>query len=143
MPEMIRNGVGRRKAISIDWVIIDCADTESLSSFWCGLLGVEIRSKKGPYIFLEPASTGAAIGLQKVDEPKTGKNRVHVDLIVEDVAEMARRVEQLGGTRVPSYEKGGFLVMADPEGNEFCVLPTGDFEMDDDGNVGYLRALDL
>jgi predicted enzyme related to lactoylglutathione lyase len=129
--------------LAIEWIIIDCIDLDVATDFWCGLLGVEVSSRKGPYVFLRrPVKGGAAVGLQRVAEPKTGKNRVHIDLIADDVAAVARRVEELGGRRVTRYESGGFLVMADPEGNEFCVIPP-DFPMDDDGNVNYLDDLDL
>jgi predicted enzyme related to lactoylglutathione lyase len=129
--------------LAVEWVIIDCVDPEALAAFWGGLLGVEVSSRKGPYVFLRrPAKGGAAIGLQRVDEPRGGKNRVHIDLLADDVVAVARRVERLGGRRVPGYERGGFLVMADPEGNEFCLIPP-DFPMDDDGNVNYLDGLDL
>ena len=130
-------------ALSVEWVIIDCADLERMTEFWTKLLGTSVGSRKGPYAFLKrPATGGASIGLQRVDEPKQGKNRVHIDLITDDIVGVARRVEELGGRRVPGYEPGGFLVMADPEGNEFCVIPP-DFEMDDDGNVTYLTGIDL
>jgi predicted enzyme related to lactoylglutathione lyase len=130
-------------SVAVEWVIIDCADPELLCGFWTQLLNVRVSSRKGPYIFLHrPTKGGAAIGLQKVPELKEGKNRVHVDLICEDIVALARRVEELGGRRVPGYESGGFLVMADPEGNEFCVLPS-DFEMDEHGNVTYLKDLEL
>jgi predicted enzyme related to lactoylglutathione lyase len=129
--------------LAVEWVIIDCADPEVLCNFWSRMLGVGVSSRKGPYVFLErPSKGGAAIGLQKVAEPKQGKNRVHVDLISDDIVAVARRVEELGGRRVPGYESGGFLVMADPEGNEFCVLPAA-FDMDKDGNVDYLNGVEL
>ena len=44
---------------------------------------------------------------------------------------------ELGGSRAPGYEAGGFLVMADPEGNEFCVLPEQGIELDEDGVATY------
>ena len=129
--------------LAVEWVIIDCVDPDAVCDFWCGLLGVSVKSRKGPYIFLQrPAKGGASIGLQKVAEPKHGKNRVHIDFLTDDIPAVARRVEELGGRRVPGYEPGGFLVMADPEGNEFCVLPP-DFDMDEDGNVTYLDGVEL
>ena len=44
-----------------------------------------------------------------------------------------------GGRRLPEYASGGFLVMADPEGNEFCVIPDGPLEVDDEGCAHYLE----
>ena len=74
----------------------------------------------------------------EVPEAKSGKNRVHIDIRVPDVAAAQEQVESLGGRRAPGYEAGGFLVMADPEGNEFCILPEGPTGMDADGNAHYL-----
>jgi hypothetical protein len=48
-----------------------------------------------------------------------------------------RRVEELGGRRAAGYEAGGFLVMADPEGNEFCLIPDGQFDVDGTGRATY------
>jgi hypothetical protein len=85
---------------------------------------------------VDPDGDGPRVYFQKVPEPKTAKNRVHLDLRVAAglegdermaalEAECARLVE-LGATRVQRHEpappmSGGFIVMADPEGNEFCL----------------------
>jgi predicted enzyme related to lactoylglutathione lyase len=123
--------------IAVGYVIIDCQEPETLSSFWASLLNVEIGFRRGPYVFLKGLPNGLGMGFQRVPEHKAGKNRVHIDLVVHDVVDTAARVEALGGQRLPGYEAGGFLVMADPEGNEFCVLPPT-FDMDEHGNVHYL-----
>jgi predicted enzyme related to lactoylglutathione lyase len=64
--------------------------------------------------------------LQQVDEPKGAKNRLHLDLHVADVEGEAQRLEALGATRVLRVDEFGFfwVVLSDPEGNEFCVVPT-------------------
>jgi predicted enzyme related to lactoylglutathione lyase len=80
------------------------------------------------------------MGFQRVAEAKVGKNRVHFDLSSPDPAAQQRRVESLGGQRLAGYESGGFLVMADPEGNEFCIIPSSPFEVDDEGRTSYLNA---
>jgi predicted enzyme related to lactoylglutathione lyase len=116
--------------------VVDCADPERLAAFWGALLGDEVMWRKGPYVFL--VGEGQRLGFQRVPEPKKGKNRVHPDLFCEDVHASAARVIELGGSRVGGYEAGGFLVMADPEGNEFCLIPDGEWELDDDGNAHYL-----
>ena len=54
-----------------------------------------------------------------------------------------RRIEELGGRRIGGYESGGFLVMADPEDNEFCVIPDQPFNLDELGRADYLDTLDL
>jgi hypothetical protein len=55
-----------------------------------------------------------------------------------DVMRASARVEALGGRRLPGYDEGGFLVMADVEGNVFCVLPSGGAQLDDAGRAHYL-----
>ncbi len=123
---------------AIGWVIIDCADPDAVSRFWSSLLGWPVKSRKGPYVFLErPPNGGPGMGFQRVAEPKRAKNRVHLDLEVEDVAATVQLVEELGGRRVPGYEAGGFCVMADPEGNEFCLLPMNGLILDEHGNAEY------
>ncbi len=118
---------------------IDCADPEGLALFWGQLLGCEISRRQGPFVFLEAApGDGTRLRFQRVPEPKIGKSRMHPDLACEEVDAVAARVEELGGERVTGYEAGGFLVMADPEGNEFCLIPSGGVNMDEAGNAHYL-----
>lgn len=123
--------------LTIKDIIIDCADPERLAVFWGGLLGRSIAGRTGPYVWLTRES-GPGIGFQQVTEPRTGKNRLHLDLASADPASEQRRIESLGGRRLQEYAPGGFLVMADPEGNEFCVIPRGPFELDDEGRTTYL-----
>jgi predicted enzyme related to lactoylglutathione lyase len=67
------------------------------------------------------------VGIQRVPERKEAKNRVHVDLEVDDLETTARWVRNHGGIRVADHQIGTFhwRVMADPEGNEFCLVPRG------------------
>jgi predicted enzyme related to lactoylglutathione lyase len=105
-------------------VIVDCADPEHLAAFWGELLGRKISHRGEPYVGLEWAPRfGAGLVFQRVSEPKTGKNRVHVDVICQDIPATVARVEELGGRRADGYAEGNFVVMLDPEGNEFCLVP--------------------
>jgi predicted enzyme related to lactoylglutathione lyase len=126
----------------INCIIIDCVDPERLAAFWGGVLGRAISGRTGPYVWLERRG-GVGVGLQKAAEPKTGKNRLHLDLAVADPAAEQQRIESLGGRRLHEYASGGFLVMADPEGNEFCVIPNPPFELDDQGRADYLNDDDM
>jgi predicted enzyme related to lactoylglutathione lyase len=128
--------------VEIADIIVDCSDPARLASFWAELLGRPIGGSNGPYAWLEHSERAPGLGFQKVIQPKVGKNRVHLDISAPDVAATARRIEALGGARVEGYESG-FLVMADPEGNEFCVIPTAPFELDDAGRADYLDGLDI
>ncbi|HEY7659786.1 MAG TPA: VOC family protein [Actinomycetota bacterium] len=114
-------------AARISHVMLDARDPESLAPFWCGLLGTEVdyRFDEGRFVFLRSAGEAPAIGIQWVPEPKAGKNRMHVDLEVDDLEEWTRWVRRHGGSRIADRETAGvrWRVMADPEGNEFCLVP--------------------
>jgi predicted enzyme related to lactoylglutathione lyase len=130
-------------AVELTDIIIDCADPHRLASFWAELLGRAVKASRGPYVWLERPPGAIGVGFQKVAEVKTGKNRVHLDISVADLPEGKKRIEVLGGRRVEGFERGGFLVMADPEGNEFCLVPASAFQFDEDGHTDYLDQLDL
>jgi predicted enzyme related to lactoylglutathione lyase len=118
--------------------MFDCLDHVRVASFWEALLGLEHRKAIGPYVFFEqPGRVG--LGFQRVERPNPGKNRVHIDLQSGDLAGVVDRVVELGGAFVDGYEHGGFLVLADPEGNEFCVVPTDGAHLDDAGVAHYPR----
>jgi predicted enzyme related to lactoylglutathione lyase len=74
--------------------------------------------------------------LQQVPEAKTGKNRMHLDIETLDIEAEAARLEGLGATRVQAdqiHEHGtNWVLMADPEGNEFCVCDSGNAATTDD-----------
>ena len=104
-------------------VIVDCEDPDRLGEFWGALLGRKHTKQDETYTALEWAPRfGAGMVFQKVSEPKTGKNRVHPDIICADREATATRVEELGGKLLLRAES--FIVMADPEGNEFCLIPS-------------------
>jgi len=123
-------------------IIVDCADPEGLAAFWADVLGRRIEGSKGPYVWLERSPGGIGIGFQRVAEPKVEKNRLHLDIAASDLVAAQARIEELGGRRAHGYESGGFLVMADPEGNEFCLIPVEPFELDERGHTDYLEGLD-
>ncbi len=124
-------------SLQIRDITIDCVDAERLASFWGTLLGRAVSARIGPYVWLERRDK-LGIGFQTVADPKRGKNRLHLDLGAENPSSESRRVVALGGRRVEGYEGGGFLVMADPEGNEFCIVPNRPFEVTDQGTTNYL-----
>ncbi|XVV08885.1 VOC family protein [Actinoplanes sp. CA-131856] len=115
-------------------VVLDCSDLERSGAFWCGVLGYRAEpSSSGRYRQLRPADgPGVELLLQRVPEPKIAKNRLHLDLRVPDLAAETQRVTALGARRVtdePIVEDGwSWHVLADPDGNEFCVLqpPVGE-----------------
>jgi hypothetical protein len=105
---------------------IDCAAPSTLAPFWCEALGYSVRDVIGEYVILGPkdGADKPLVFLQRVPEPKVAKNRMHVDLHAADPVAEAERLCGFGATKLTALqEQGGFrwLVMADPEGNEFCV----------------------
>jgi predicted enzyme related to lactoylglutathione lyase len=109
----------------VQYVTVDCADPGKLAGFWSGVLGVPVEGTSGAYVWLEPQRAGAArLAFQPVPEPKAGKARLHLDLGVADLAAARRRCEDLGATVGAEIEENGshWQVMADPEGNEFCLM---------------------
>lgn len=106
---------------------LDCADPQQLAGFWAEALHYRPGPYHHPYLILsDPSQESPALVLQKVPEPKRGKNRMHLDLFGPDIEGEARRMEKLGARRISAQPVSGptgdrWIVMEDPEGNEFCV----------------------
>jgi predicted enzyme related to lactoylglutathione lyase len=109
-------------------VVIDCADLERAARFWSAALGYADAGAAGAtYRSVLPADGfGVEILLQRTDDTKRGKNRVHLDLRTRDLDAEVSRVIALGATRQTTepIEESGWTwhVLLDPDGNEFCVL---------------------
>jgi predicted enzyme related to lactoylglutathione lyase len=109
-------------------VVLDVADLERSAAFWCAVLGYTAQpASPGRYQSLLPAGgDGFEVLLQQVPEPKTTKNRMHLDLRVPDLDAEVARVTAAGARRLtesPIREYGWvWHILADPDGNEFCVL---------------------
>ncbi len=111
-------------------LVLDCGEPEALAEFWAAALGYTNVGSAGSYVMLLPADgDGPQLLLQKVPEPKAGKNRMHFDIHVADIEAEAARLAALGARRVApdSMEEHGthWVLMADPEDNEFCVCDSG------------------
>lgn len=111
-------------------LVLDCGDPEALAPFWAEALGYTSVGSAGSYVMLLPASgAGPQLLLQRVPEPRSSKNRMHLDIHVPDIDAEAERLVGLGARRLEpgTYEEHGthWYSMADPEGNEFCVCDAG------------------
>jgi len=112
-------------------LVLDCRDPQALAKFWAPALGyVEVGSVEN-YTLLVPNEQGEPrLLLQRVPEGKAAKNRMHLDIHVADIDAEAGRLEALGARRaggVPVTEHDhAWVLMADPEGNEFCVCDAVD-----------------
>jgi predicted enzyme related to lactoylglutathione lyase len=106
-------------------VVLDCHDSELMVSFWGRLLGLEEKGRSPGFVWMGRLSDGGpSLSFQQVPEEKVVKNRMHLDLDVEDREDFVANAESLGGSRLADHQMEGFhwTVMADPEGNEFCVV---------------------
>ena len=103
-------------------VTFDCADPLRVATFWAAALGSNVDEDSTPEkAWVEPAGWGGpSIWFQKVPEGKVAKNRQHFDLRpMTDVSSEVQRLVRLGARVL--REDPELVVMADPEGNEFCV----------------------
>ncbi|WP_199547753.1 VOC family protein [Streptomyces sp. N35] len=106
-------------------VTVDCLDVERVAAFWSVLLD----RPKGPsmpgWIYLGHVDDPQPrLVFQPVTEQRQGKVRLHLDVLVDDIDEGVAQVLALGGTFTGErhdYDEGVVLVMADPEGHEFCL----------------------
>ena len=124
-------GYGDQVACRITELVLDARDPELLARFWCEVLGYVELERDEASIEIGPPGVGfggpqPTIVLSQTDEPKAGKLRLHIDVNATDreqddelerlLAAGARRVD-IGQTGAESWH-----VLADPEGNEFCLL---------------------
>jgi predicted enzyme related to lactoylglutathione lyase len=109
-------------------MVLDCADLGRAAAFWTAVLGYRREPYGGgPYLALRSHDgQGMELLLQRTDDRKSGKNRLHLDLRTVDLEAEVSRVRAAGGvvlTPEPVVEDGWrWHVLADPDGNELCVL---------------------
>jgi hypothetical protein len=113
-------------------LVVDAAEPTRLARFWAGALGWVVAAEEAdevdvwPSGFSYPDPSALPLVFVPVPEPKTGKNRVHLDLATESAAHQAAEVERLLALGAVPADIGQrdvpWTVLADPEGNEFCVL---------------------
>ncbi|MDE0374598.1 MAG: VOC family protein [bacterium] len=111
---------------SIRYLVIDCLDLDRSSAFWGSLLGLAPGRRLDNYLFMGPVLPGCELVLQQVDRVTADKSPVHFDIEgsnEEDFDMILSRSVRLGGRIVETVEEAEYTltVMADPDGNEFCV----------------------
>jgi predicted enzyme related to lactoylglutathione lyase len=118
--------------IRIQCLVIDTTDPARLAGFWAAVLGWRRTHESHDEVVLEPPAGSPEDGVSPDllfvrvpdDEKKAGKNRLHLDLRPKDQAAEVARIEALGARRVDVGQPATatWVVLADPDGNEFCVL---------------------
>lgn len=124
--------------VRIQEVVVDCADPTALARFWGAVLQARwaLRDESWAVVDADPL----LLAFQRVPEPKSSpKNRLHLDVQVPDAASAVERAVGLGARVIRDPELGptgdGYVVLADPEDNEFC------FVVDNSGEwTGVTRA---
>ena len=115
--------------LRIQCLTIDCADPDTLAAFWSAALGLPSFKEQDGDVWIGPGEGHPHDGIMpdllfiKVPDDKDVKNRLHLDLRPDDQAAEVARLEGLGARRTDIGQRDvSWVVMADPEGNEFCIL---------------------
>jgi len=115
--------MGRKARVDL---VLDCADPPKLADFWREALDYrEYYTDTAVAVLVPKEGIASPLVLQGVPEPKAGKNRMHLDIVVDDIEPEIARLQALGAERldagVQSIGDTKWVRMADPEHNEFCV----------------------
>jgi catechol 2,3-dioxygenase-like lactoylglutathione lyase family enzyme len=109
-------------------VVVNVQDMDRAVAFWCAALGYRRREATTDPEFtmlVDPRKRYLPVSLQKADGPPKEPVRLHLDLYTDEQARHVERLVGLGATRVedwPYPEDADFVVLRDPDGNEFCVI---------------------
>ena len=113
-------------------VVINVQDMKRAVDFWSAALGYVRRDRDWDpqfIVLVDPARRGLPVSVQLTGSPLEQPVRVHLDLYTREQARHVERLAGLGATRVddwPYPEDADFIVMRDPDGNEFCVIDKHD-----------------
>jgi predicted enzyme related to lactoylglutathione lyase len=124
----------------------DANDPGRVASFWSGVLGWELTDDPDNGVTLLPSDdTGFRLRFVRTDAQKSGQNRIHFDLTstsLENQQETVARALTLGGRHIDigQLPEEEHVVLADPEGNEFCVIEPGNKFLADCGFIGALSC---
>jgi predicted enzyme related to lactoylglutathione lyase len=110
-------------ALRLGSVVVNVADLELMTAFWAEALGHTPSSLDPGDDFRVLRGERVNLSLQLADTPVTGRDQMHLDLYTRDQAAEVERLEGLGAVVVRHHEdpEDDYVVMRDPEGNEFCV----------------------
>jgi predicted enzyme related to lactoylglutathione lyase len=110
-------------ALSVEMITFDCSDPDTLAQWWAQAVDGQVNAfAPGEFVAVTRAD-GPRLGFQKVPDPTPGKNRVHLDFGAADSEAEVKRLVELGAVETGRHSFGdfGWIVLADPDGNAFCV----------------------
>lgn len=108
----------------LDQIVLDSRDPKTLVRFWAALLGGDPVDRAFDWSHVDPPGF-PRLAFQPVPEGKSVKNRLHLDIDVDDIPAATAEAVRLGATprgSVVTDEQGSFQVLLDPEANEFCLV---------------------
>ena len=111
-------------ALNVEMVTFDCSDPAALAAWWAEQFDGKTQELIPGEFVVVIRSEGPRLGFQKVPDPTPGKNRVHLDFSAADVDGEVARLVAAGATETGRHSFGEnfrWVVLADPEGNAFCV----------------------
>ena len=108
-------------------ITFDTTDPERLAEWWARALDGQVNPVAAPFFITVTRSEGPGLAFQRVDDPTPGKNRVHIDFSTADMEAEVKRLVGLGASETSRGNFGDFtwVVLADPDGNAFCVAAGG------------------
>jgi catechol 2,3-dioxygenase-like lactoylglutathione lyase family enzyme len=110
-------------------VVINCADLERMREFWTALTGYQAGPlvDGGYFVVLRDPERKVNLSLQKIQGGTIGRNQMHFDFYVPDEEAAADAAVELGATRIRKNDdpEDTYVVLSDPEGNEFCMCRIG------------------
>jgi catechol 2,3-dioxygenase-like lactoylglutathione lyase family enzyme len=136
----MRGSSGSKKGVPmtlyVGSTVLNVVDLPRATAFWTAALGYVVRDASPTFVVLtDPRRRWSNVSLQYSNVPKSGRNRLHLDLYARDQLAEVARLESLGATRLPwQYAADAdYIVLADPDGNEFCVIASP-YSQDDAGS---------
>jgi predicted enzyme related to lactoylglutathione lyase len=110
--------------LAVETITFDCADPDTLAQWWAQAVDGHLNAVVPGEFVLVSQSGGPQLGFQRVPDPTPGKNRVHVDFSAADMESEVQRLLKLGANETGRHSFGDefrWVVLADPEGNAFCI----------------------
>jgi predicted enzyme related to lactoylglutathione lyase len=111
-------------SLVIKHMTFDCSDPGRLARFWSEAVRGSVADDRGDFVVVQARSVGVRhLAFARVPEGKAAKNRVHIDFQADDRPAEVSRLESIGARVLSEHSEWGleWTVLADPEGNEFCV----------------------
>ncbi|MHA7270595.1 VOC family protein [Arthrobacter sp. HLT1-20] len=111
--------------VKLSTIVINTNDPAGLAEFWTAFLETEVSFSDSGFTWLRAEQGQPRLAFQEVTEPTTGRRRLHLDFTADDVDAETARALSLGATHVEEHAISDFswVVLADPDGNEFCIAP--------------------